>query len=347
LVAISETLSRVGLVVALFYALASSITYVGLAIFAGTVVSTVGAIWLWRTLTPTLRLDPRQFDWSILRELSGTGGWVVINQVGAILYLNIDLLVANRLFGAELGGRYAAVLQLPMLVRTLGSTVAAVFSPTVLYFYARHDLDGLMTYLARAVKCLGLMLALPIALTCGFAEPLLRLWLRPTFGSLHPLLVLMTAHLCINVPILPLLGLQLAANRVKVPALVTMVMGIANLGLALWLAGPAHWNLYGIAAAGAIMLIVKNVCFTPIYGAYVLGRPCWIFFRELALIVVVTAVSFLLCRGLLWLRPIAGWDQLITLSLAVSALYGLVVYQCILSAEERRMVRKLIPGAGK
>ena len=79
---------------------------------------------------------------------------------------------------------------------------------------------------------------LPISLTCGFSEPLLRLCARAPFSSLHPLLFLMSAHLCINVPILPLLGLQSLPNRVKVPAVVTMVTGIANLGLALVLAGP-------------------------------------------------------------------------------------------------------------
>ncbi len=343
IVAISEVLVRVGLAVALFYALAPSINYVGFAIFSGTAVSALGAVWLWRLLTPTLHVEARGFDWGILRELTATGGWVIINQIGAILYLSIDLLVANRLFGAEESGKYAAVLQLPLLVRTLGSTIGAVFSPTVLSYFARRDLDGLMAYLARAVKCLGLMLALPISLMCGFAEPLLRLWLGPGFSSLHPLLFLMAAHLCINVPILPLLGLQLAANRVKVPALVTVAMGMGNLGLALVLAGPMHWGLYGIAAAGAIMLTVKNVFFTPIYGAHVLGKPCGRFFRELALIVGVTSASIGLCRGVLWLQPIAGWDQLAIVSLGVSVLYGLVAYRFLLTAEERKMVRGMIP----
>ncbi|HEY5914229.1 MAG TPA: polysaccharide biosynthesis protein [Verrucomicrobiae bacterium] len=342
-VAVGEVLVRVGLVVALFYALSPSINFVGFGIFTGTVVSAAGAVWLWRVLTPSLRVNLRHFDWGILRELTGTGGWVVINHVGAILYLSIDLLVANRLFGAEQGGRYAAVLQLPLLIRTLGSTIGAVFSPTVLYYYARRDLDGLMTYLARTVKCLGLMLALPISLLCGFAEPVLRLWLGLGFSGLHPLLFLMAAHLCINVPILPLLGLQLATNRVKVPGLVTLVMGLANLGLALLLAGPMHWGLYGIAGAGAIMLTVKNVLFTPIYGAHVLGKTSGIFFRELALIVGVTAVTVVVCRGVLWAQPIAGWSQLVLASAAVSALYGMVVYRFILSVDERKMVRKMVP----
>ncbi|HEX4644491.1 MAG TPA: hypothetical protein VH598_02670 [Verrucomicrobiae bacterium] len=343
LVAIGEVLTRAGFVVLLFYAVAPGVSYVGFAIFAGTMISSAGAVWLWKKLTPTLRVSVRDFDWGILRELTSTGGWVIINQIGAIFYLSIDLVVANRLFGAEQGGKYAAVLALPLLIRTVGSTVGGVFGPTVLYYYARHDLDGLMAYLARAVKCLGLMLALPIALTCGFAEPLLRLWLGPGFSGLHLLLLLMAAHLCINLPILPLLGLQLATNRVKVPAVVTVVMGAMNLGLALLLAGPMHWGLYGIAAAGAIMLTVKNVFFTPIYGAHVLGESSRVFFRELAVIVAVTSVSFLLCRGLLWLQPIVGWSQLVTMSLAVSATYGLVVHQFILTAEERQMARKLVP----
>jgi membrane protein EpsK len=343
IVATAEVLTRVGLVVLLFYFIAPAIQYVGFAIFFGTLISSAGAVWLWKVLTPTLRVDLRCFDFRILRELTTTGGWVVINQIGAILYLSIDLIVANRMFGAELGGKYAAILQLPALIRTLGSAIGSVFSPTVLFHYARQDLDGLLTYLARAVKCLGLALALPISLMCGFAEPLLRLWLGPGFSSLHPLLFLMGAHLCINVPILPLLGLQLATNRVKVPAVVTMIMGMANLGFALLLAGPMHWGLYGIAAAGAIMLTLKNVFFTPIYGAHVLGKSCRVFYRELALIVGVTSVSVLLCRGMFWLRPISSWDQLVSMSVGISALYGLVVYRFILTAEERALVRSLVP----
>ena len=129
-------------------------------------------------------------------QAASTGGWVVINQIGAILYLNIDVLVANRLFGPEQSGKYAAIMQLPYLIRLLGTTVVAVFSPTVLYYFARNDLEGVMVFLRRAIKCLGLVLALPIALMCGFSEPLLRLYLGREFSGLSPLLFLMAAHLC-------------------------------------------------------------------------------------------------------------------------------------------------------
>src|SRR5262249_23475725 len=112
---------------------------------------------------------------------------------------------------------------------------------------------------------------------------------------------------------------------------------------ALVLAGPLHWNLYGIAAAGAIMLTVKNVVFTPIYGAHVLGKPCGRFFRELALIVGITAVTTLCCQAVGWFRPIGSWVQLAVASLGVSAFYGLVVYRFVLTAQEKRMVLEMVP----
>jgi len=119
LVAISELLTRVGLVILLFYVLQPRVSYVGMGILCGTVLSALGAVWLWKVLTPTFRVNAGDFDRSILGGLASTGGWVVINQIGAILYLNIDILVANRLFGPERSGKYAAILQLPYLIRLL------------------------------------------------------------------------------------------------------------------------------------------------------------------------------------------------------------------------------------
>src|SRR5579859_264378 len=98
LVVVAETLTRVGLVVFCFLVFAPRIEYVGAAILAGTIVSTLGMIWLWKTLTPSLRIRLGEFDWAMLRTLSGTGVWVIVSQLGVILYMNIDLLVANRLF---------------------------------------------------------------------------------------------------------------------------------------------------------------------------------------------------------------------------------------------------------
>src|SRR6185436_10147715 len=83
LIGTGEILTRMGVVVLLFNALSARVQYVGGAILCGTMVSAAGAVWLWRRLTPTLRIQIRDFDWGVLKSLASTGGWVIVNQLGA------------------------------------------------------------------------------------------------------------------------------------------------------------------------------------------------------------------------------------------------------------------------
>lgn len=341
LVAVTETLTRVGIVVFCFLVFAPRIEYVGAAILAGTMVSAIGMIWLWKALTPSLHIGLGEFDWTMLRTLCGTGGWVIVSQLGVILYMNIDLLVANRLFGAEQSGYYAAVLQLPALLRLLSTAVGEIFAPTMFQMYARGDIDALVAYLNRAIKFVGLVMALCIGLICGFSEPLLRLWLGPAFGGLAPLLFLMAIHLCINLSMYPLYNVPLAANRVRVQGLATVAIGVGNLLLALLLAGVFGWGLYGLAAAGAIMLTVRHLLFTPLYGAWVLGRPYGTFYRRVVPIVVATLATAGLCRLILWNWPILNWMDLGTAAMAVSALFGAATF-LLLTPEERLALKEII-----
>jgi len=46
-------------------------------------------------INPNLRVLPNKFDRKRIHELFGMGGWTVINQIGSLLFLNIDLIVAN------------------------------------------------------------------------------------------------------------------------------------------------------------------------------------------------------------------------------------------------------------
>jgi membrane protein EpsK len=340
-VAVSETLVRVGLVVFLFFVFAPRIEYVGAAILAGTVVSILGAIWFWKVLTPNLHVRLRDFQWGALKSLCGTGGWVIVSQIGVMLYLNIDLVVANRLFGPGESGRYAAVLQLPALLRVGSIAVGEIFAPTMYQKYARGDRHELAAYLNNGIKFLGFVMALVIGLTCGFSKPLLQLWLGPAFGSLAPLLCLMVIHLCINLSMYPLYAVPLAANRVKVPGLVTLGIGLLNLSLALLLARGIGWGLYGIAAAGAISLTLRHLVFTPLYSAAVLRRPYRTFYRQVVPILVATMSTAGLCRLILLGRTILNWVQLATAALVVSLAFTAAVY-LLLGAEERATLKAII-----
>jgi O-antigen/teichoic acid export membrane protein len=280
---------RVGIVVVLFSQAKPVLWHVGLGIFAATIIAFAGDVWLWRKLTPKLRIQLSGFDNSRVRQLFGMGGWLVVNQVGTLFFLKIDLIVANTVLGAEIAGGYSSVLLFSIMLRQLAQTASAVLTPTILAKYARGELNTVNRISQQTVKFIGLSMALPIGLICGLAQPLLELWLGPEFVPLAGLLVVSTAHLAINLAVLPLFSINMALNKVKLPGIVTLVMGIGNVILAV-LFVRLGWGALGIATAGAIMLTLKNALFTPIYAASIQKLPWWTFIRTLFPI-IIAAVS--------------------------------------------------------
>ena len=340
-VIVAETLTRVGLVASLFLVVAPRIEYVGAGIFAGTVVSTVGAVWFWRILTPGLRVRLRDFDWAMLKGLCATGGWAIVNQIGMMLFASIDLVLANRLFGPGQGGRYAAVAALPVLLITLSQAVGEIFAPTLYRMYARDEFDALEAYLDRAIKFVGLVMALCIGLICGFSRPLLTLWLGREFGDLAPLLFLLAVSLCLGLSMYPLFAVPFAANRVKAPGLVTVAVGLMNVALVFLLAKVAGWGLYGIAAAGGISVTLRQVVFMPLFGAVVLQRRRWTFFRQVVPILIATSATIGLCRLISWKWTISNWMGLGMAAAVVSLVFALTAWW-LLASEERAALKDTI-----
>lgn len=325
----------------ILFSLQASLFSVGTAILASALLRAVMSFFLSRRLFPYLRISTEYFDKASLSKLLSTGGWITVNKIGAILYLNIDLLVINRFLGTSAGGQYASVLQWSILIRMLAAAISPVFGPPLVWLFARNDSAGLGLYARRAVKFLGLMTALPIGLVSGFSAPLLTLWLGKEFAGLSTLLTILTIHLCVNVAVYPLFELQAATNKVRLPGIVTCIMGAANFGLVLFLARWTSWGIYGVAAAGAVMLTLKNAFFTPIYGAQIIGQAWHAFLKELLHITAASCAVFLIARSMLRVVDINTWVELILFSVFIGIAYCIAVW-AILSRDERHLVTSKI-----
>lgn len=329
------------LIMILFSFFQGNLFSVGIAILGGALTTTTLNYVLSRQLLPHLRIGIRYFERASLRKLLSTGGWISINKIGSILYLQIDLFVLNRLLGTFIAGQYASILQMSMVVRMLGAAISSVFGPPMVYLVAQNNRSELVRYTRRSLLFLGMSMALPIGLICGFSKPLLSLWLGNDFSTLSTLLIVLTAHLSVNVTVYPFFELQTATNRVRWPGLITCIMGAANFALALSLAGWTSLGMYGVAAAGAIMLTLKNALFTPIYGALIIGQCWYLFLKELILITFLTCAVFLVSTSLLTFIKIDTWIELILSSAFISATYCLVVWTFLPKEEKRLIVEKV------
>jgi membrane protein EpsK len=321
--------------VATFYSRPSAVTMGG---FAGTLCVAAANIHYWRRLMPWLKIRFRDFDWNVLREQTTYGLWIVVNQFGAILFLYVDLFVVNRTMGAFAAGQYAALLQWSILLRAFATALAAPFAPTTIHCHAGNDRPALVKHLRLAIRIMGITTVLPVVLIAGFSQPLLTLWLGQNFANLGPLLALLMIPLGLNLAALPLLTLQQAVNKVKIPAIVTCLLGLCNVGLALLLSSRPEWGMYGVAAAGAIMLTGKNVIFTTLHASRILEERWTFFIGELARVAGLMGVMFLFARCLSAVFQPQSWIHLILLGAMATAAYGGVAWLLALKADEKAFI---------
>jgi O-antigen/teichoic acid export membrane protein len=333
---------RLAGVVTLFISFGPALRYVGYVDLSLTILLCATYVVIARRLAPILKLAFHHFDWSKIRELTGMGGWLLVNNLGALLFLRTDVWVCNRFVGAEAGGDYAAILQWSNLLRLGGTIISGIIAPMITIYYARSEMAYLANLSRLSVRLLTLGLAIPISILCVFSSPILSLWLGPSFASLWPLMAIMLCHLVINIGVSPLFNVKTAMNKVAVPGVVTVSAGFVNLILAIFLVKGLGWGVYGVAVAGAVVLTAKNAFFMPIYGSSILRLPWHTFLTPYlsgsALLTALVVFGFIVNH---WLHP-TSWASL-SLGCLLVGVVGLALAWLLLPKRDRRIAVDLVP----
>lgn len=334
-------LARLVITIALFTALRARLWYVGGGILAGALVSLCGYTLLWRKLTPQLHVRVSEFDRSRMRPLTAMGGWMVVNMVGAMLLDRVDLIVVNIYYGAAVTGGYGAVVQLAVLVDSLVTVTSTVIRPVILLKYAQGDLLGLQHIASQSVKLLGLALALPVGLMCGFSRPLISIWLGPSLAYLSLLLVIVVCHLSLNLSVRPLLYVHNAYNKVRWPGIVTLLCGVASVTADILVAQWGKWAYLGIAASTAVIWTFKNAFYMPIYTSHIMRQPWWTFLPCLTWSIIGTLFVGFAAYGLSLVYMPSNWFTLTISAAFVSLVYAGFVWAIGLDRVDKQLLMDL------
>jgi O-antigen/teichoic acid export membrane protein len=345
LVSLSSRLAQVAIVAGLFALTNPSLYIVAGGIAAAAAIGLAGDYYFWRKLLPQLRFNYKLFTKSLLRQLMGTSTWLLINRMGALLFLNIEMIVANKTLTLEMAGMYAALITVPANLRGMGTIIGGVWGPTFLSKYSRNDFMGIDRTAKLSMKLIGLAMALPVGFLIGAAQPFLTAWLGPEFEAVTWVMIVMIAHLSLNLAVTPLFGVQVSINKVKAPAQATLLMGVIN--VLLLVVFSRLWGPLGIALGGGVMLSAKNLFFTPIYTARALGLPWWNYFPTLLPNVLV----MLLTAGITYLAAaffqISSMFQILGVGAGIAVVYLIAAYWLGLNANEKAMMKRMVSGLGK
>lgn len=338
-----QLIVRVAAPVILILGFAWTLQAVVAGYISATVVYVLGAIMVWRFVAPELTLRRPTVDWKKLQAMGATGGWVLVNQVGALLFLSTDMIIVNKMLGPAEGGRFGSILLFATALRSGAALLAGAITPLAVHRFARHEIGQLGRLGSSSTRLLGVLLALPVGLVAGLASPLLHVWLGAAFVGLSWPLFVMTIHLCVNLAVIPLFSLQIAANRVRVPGIVTLFSGVVDVCLCVALVTPSvgGLGLLGIALADAVSLSLKNVLFTPVYCARILGLAWTTFLKAIVPGALGTAFAAGLSSVAVGLTKTTSWTGVIGIAALVTILYAVFAWRVLLRPDDRTLARQL------
>lgn len=338
---ISEIVVRVAVIVGAFVFISPRLEWVALGLVASGLSATVVAALVNRRVAPDISSSFKRFSRSTLSMMWATSSWMMINQMGSLLFLSIDVIVVNLVLGATAAGLYGSVLIWSTFLRSLAAAVSSAVTPVVLKRHAEGEKDRVSLIMGDSVKLLGLAIAIAVGVVAGLSPALIGAWLGSEYVFLWPVLTAQVFHLAVNLAVLPLFSAQLAAGRVKVPGIVTLASGVVNVSLAYSMAHLGR-NGIGVALAGALVLTAKNAGFTTIYTARIQGLQWWTYVRALLPGFVATVLIGVGARGLLQIIHADSLWSVATLGVAVGLLSVGAIYVFALGRRQRDIVSSLL-----
>jgi len=344
---IGNQIARYSTWLLLFSMLVPSIWQVWLWYLVGTTLVLISGWLVFNKLTPTLRPALHGFSWNRFAEVTGMGGWLAVEKVGALLYLGVDLLIINLMLGPSSVGKYATIMGFSIMLKSLSGTMANLIAHISIAFYAQKDWAKLISGMAQGVRFMSLGMAIVLGIVCGLSIPFLTVWLGPQYAWLHLLLWIMLSHQVVTSGIEPLLGVNYAANKVVVPGVAAVVGGLFKLVLAICLVRYARMGIYGPAVAVVAAFIAKNLIFQPIYAGRILKTSSWPFYKAMLPAVVVFAVLAALVNKLAQVVNLATLPRLGGTGLALFVLSTLLVYALALNSNDKRFFRQAMPWGRK
>lgn len=330
---------QTSIIIIVFIFISENIRFIGYSYIISALIGLFLSILIWKEFAPFLQFSKSFIQISKLKEMASMGSWLLVNQLGSILFLSVDLIIINYYFGVKATGEYSIVLQWSILLRSLAGMLASVLSPIILINYAKNNLENIIKYSKLAVKWMGITIAIPIGLISGLATPLFTLWLGNEFIVLIPLLLLMIIPLSINLAVIPLFSIFTAYNQVKIPGIFSIIFGVINIIIAIILAVSLNMGIYGVAFASAVVLTLKNIIFTPLYCSHILKINKMRFIYELRFSIIILISTLLFSYILVNIYVINSWVELFITAILIILLDLILIWFTILSPTDIEYIK--------
>ena len=334
---------RLVLFVVLFTYFTPTIIYVGFVAFVISLVNFGFQRFYTKKLLPEISIDIKKFNIAYVKEVLFSGVWNSINSLGNMLLVSTSLILVNKFYGANAGGEYSIVQTVPNFINGIISMLTGVFYPMIMIKYARNDIKGMIGEIKKSQRIVGLFAVSVIGVFVGLSYDFFRLW---TPGQDYNQLVILSTitimpHWIIGC-IWSLSNVNIALNKIKIPALYMLGSGVSNIVISIVVYKIFEPGVYAIPLISSVIQILWVAIFMPLYATKQLNIKWYTFYPTIlrgggACAITVALVTFV--RNNLLLN---SWIKLMGTGVLLGCIVLLINAVIILDSSSRGTLVNLV-----
>ncbi len=218
-------------------------------------IEVLNAVFCFRKLD--MKFSFRQFDLSLMREMSVFSSFIFMNMIIDQVNWNVDKFILGRFYGTISVAVYGLAAQLNIYYMSLSVTISSVFIPRVHKMFAvANDNQELTTLFTRVGRVQFILLSIISTGMIFFGQPFINMWAGTNYNSSYPIALLLIIP--VTVPLIQNMGIEIqrAKNMHQFRSWVYLFIAIVNVILTIPLA-KAYGGV-GAAAGTALSLIIGN-----------------------------------------------------------------------------------------
>lgn len=229
---IIRTVFKLLVVIALFETISIDVAWVGLTNLLTEILVLVMSIFLFYKFKPKeISLSLSKFQKGVLYSIFGMSIWIFIQVCGDTLLYRTDNLIVNHYWGTEASGALGAISEIGHYVTVIVNVLGSLFGPLILIAYSKQHHDEVKSLFIEQSTIVGCMSAVLTGTISGLGAVLLDVWLGNEMGQYSWWLLLKMVVLPYYAAGGIMAFVYRSWNKVKFPAIGTIVIGIIDIAL--------------------------------------------------------------------------------------------------------------------
>jgi O-antigen/teichoic acid export membrane protein len=305
-----------------------------LAALAATLPSLVLSVHFTFKEAPFLRIDSAYWRGATAKLLFSFSGFSLIIHLSDLLRFQVDNFVVATFVSLAAVTHYRIGGALGQYFYGFMEAFMGSFIPVFSRKEGAKDYEGIrriLIFTSRLAICGASFIAFGMI---AWGKPFIARWVGPQYLDAYPVLVVLVLSYYFALAQAPGVNLIFGMSKHKLLALLTLVEGLANLGLSIVLA--RKYGMIGVAVGTLIPITISKIIIQPIYVCRVAGMDYFKYVRRMGRTLAHIVASLLIPLVIAMKVAAPDYKHLFLTGILSTILYALSLWFLEFTREETR-----------